>query len=271
MTKKKLFTTAIAVAAMTAMSTGSVFAAELTENGGSATVEGGVYPVEPIISVELPGDLSFGINPLYLDADGNNTADPQIISSDYTVKNFSNVPVAVTAKTEATVATDIEMITAPDASTSYDTNSKELKSSASDKRAVMLIMEAPTTAITVSNGEAGAMATTAYTPGQAAADIKKTGKILGAGSDGATTFVFKLAAANADVLQAGGVSGFKFSGAVDPSKNYVDSDVTVKTTYTLQTLTPAEAAAVGDATSIFKADTELTTGSIDGTTVVAFK
>ena len=53
------------------------------------------FPVDPVIEVELPGDLAFGINPLSLDADDDGTADDQIVTSQYMITNYSNVPVLI--------------------------------------------------------------------------------------------------------------------------------------------------------------------------------
>lgn len=270
MTKKKLFTTAAVATALTAMSVGTAFAADWNTNGGTAEVEGWSYTVSPTIYVELPGDLTFGLNPLYLDADGDTSTtgdNTQIVSTDFLVKNFSNVPVAVTAKTKATAGSGVTMVDTPAAS-NYDTTSKELVS-AENEKAIVLAQMVPTAAITLTNGEPGAMTTTAFAAASVKADVK-TGKILGAGDGKETTFTFLLKSATADgALQAGGVSGFKFAGALDPSKTYAEGDVTVQTTFTLRALTSSEADA---STGIYKADTTMAgSGGTFDTTVVELK
>lgn len=63
---KKVVKTATATAVLTSMLAMPVCAAEWNTNGGSSTVEGDAYVVQPTIEVELPGDLTFGVNPLML-------------------------------------------------------------------------------------------------------------------------------------------------------------------------------------------------------------
>ena len=95
---KKIMRTGIAVLTVSSMFAMTAFAAEENTwnvNGASTTIEGTAYTVDPIIEVELPGELTFGINPLSLDADEDGTADSQIISGEYLIVNNSNVPVLV--------------------------------------------------------------------------------------------------------------------------------------------------------------------------------
>lgn len=268
MVKKNLFKTLAAVSAMSVLMTSTVFAAEWNENGGSQTVTGTNYPIEAVIEVELPGDLSFGINPLKIDADGDTetTGDnTQIISEQYLITNYSQVPVAVTAATKLTVADGVEIIDAPEAS-NYDGNSKELKSSADEKRAIVLTQMVPTAAPTVTADGEVTLTTTPWTPASDAATIEATGRIL---NDSDSSIIFKLAAnPNQELTSttAACVSGFVFSGAVDPSKSYAEEDVTVTTVFTLKTLTPAEA---DDTDGIYEADSTFT-GTVD-TSIVTTK
>ena len=67
MLKKKL-STFLAVALAAVMLPTTFLAGESDTNGGTAEMEWGMYGVEPIIQVELPGDMAFAVNPLYLDA-----------------------------------------------------------------------------------------------------------------------------------------------------------------------------------------------------------
>lgn len=243
MFKKKLIATATTTAVMTSMFAGTVLADDATlpwdSNGGSATIEGSAYTVDPVISVELPGDLTFGINPLRLDADGvaDTTTDKvQIVSGTYAVKNYSNVPVLVNAKTTAKVA---DGSTANLLSTAtYDTNSKELEAT-TNKKNVFLLQTLPT-AVTVDDAEAG---TVSFTTGKiddtiTNADTAKAQAALVLGTT-ATDINFKLATYDG-TLKPANVSGFKFDGAVDPSATFTEGEITVSTVFTLKTITDKE-------------------------------
>lgn len=128
---KKILATAAATAVMTSMFAATAFAAEeLPEwntNGGQSLIEGDTYVVQPVIEVALPGELSFGINPLKLDADDDpetTTDRVQIISGEYTIANYSNVDVLVTANTKV-VGDSVQLAKA--ATAEWDTKTSELK------------------------------------------------------------------------------------------------------------------------------------------------
>lgn len=238
---KKVLASATLVAVMTSMLGMTAFASapatpEWDTNGGKATVEGDGVAVEPIIQVELPGDLSFGINPLRLDADEDGTADQQIVKVDYTITNYSNVDVLVTAETKATVGDKVELVDVTVAADSYDTNSKELvPSTTAGNKAMWLVQLLPTAATTITDG-VGVLGLTDLNYN--GTDLKTTIKGYTITST-ANEVLFKLAKYDyaTDTLAPENVSGFAFAGAVDPDSTFVEGDVKVSTVFTLKTLT----------------------------------
>lgn len=106
---KKAIATVTAISAMSSMCAMTVFAeGEWNTNGGTAEVEGVPTIVSPTIEVELPGDLSFGLNPLKMNVseDPDNPNTNPIISGDYYVTNYSNIPVAVRTTTFVSLTND---------------------------------------------------------------------------------------------------------------------------------------------------------------------
>lgn len=146
MFRKKVIATATTAALVTGMFAGTAMAAEWNENGGSQTVEGVSTAVQPTISVELPGDLAFGINPLKLDADEDQKADGQIVATSYGIVNYSNVPVLVNAKTSAKAGTGVNL----KASIEYNSNTNELKPTADTDKDVFLLQVFPAKTSTAS-------------------------------------------------------------------------------------------------------------------------
>ncbi len=230
---RKMVRTAAATLAVASMFTMSAFAAEWNTQGGSAEVEGEGTYVEPVIEVELPGDLAFGINPLQLDADEDGTADAQIISGTYPVINRGNVRVAITAETVATEGGNVQVLADAD----YDTVTGDLKA-VTDKHAIWLVQLYPTASgVTIGNEGEVELAVKALTATDKNANIG--GKVVSTDVDNQTEVNFLLepykeTSGKMDALCA---SGFKFSGAVDPNAAFVEGDtLTVKTTYTLTTV-----------------------------------
>lgn len=235
MFKKKL--SAILATALVAVMLPTTFlAGEWNTNGGQSEVEGENYGVEPIIEVELPGDLVFGINPLYLDANEDGTAgDAQIVTGQYVIKNFSNVDVLVSTATSVRAGDgvdDIEFM----ATNTRDAVTGELEST-SDARRVYLVQMLPKAAATIATDDAVILDVNEFTLASGAPN-EIAGLVLG--SDAATA-LFKLDACavsgDAYVLESDNVSGFEFAGAVDPDKSFYDGEVIVKTVFTLTTLT----------------------------------
>lgn len=252
MTKKRVIST-LAAAALAAGSSMTAFAAAATPvpewgtNGGQSTVTGDSYAVQPVIEVELPAELTFGVNPMKLDADGDATTtgdNTQILSTDYMIINYSNVPVEIKTETkvavnsvdEATGADAIDFVVAP-ATANWDTTTKELKND-TGKRSVLLIQQLPTGAATVT-GDTPTLAVTKPSWGTdtpAAADI--SGQMLGTSANE----VYFLLNANNGTLAAGNVSGFTFSGAVNPNTQFYDGEITVSTVFTCNIITDAQIA-----------------------------
>lgn len=237
MIKRRLMATAMTAALITSMFATTAFADETkawNTDGGSLTVEGASTTVEATLEVELPTDLSFGINPLKLDVseDSSKPNKKQIVGADYLITNYSNVDVLVKASTKVTAESTVDLKTAG----AYDDKSFEL-SPTKDKKAVLLI-QALATAITVGTDESVTTTYGDFTASDAASnDVTsvngKAGAILGA-SD--TDILFKLAK-NDGTLKSANIGAFTFDGSVDPNAAFTDGDVKVTTVFTMSTLT----------------------------------
>ena len=232
-------TMAVALAAMV-MAPAGALATEIEwgNNGGSSEVTGDSYAVEAVLDVTLPGDLAFGINPLYLDADGDTATtgdNTQIVATDYVIQNYSNVPVLISAKTSVKGGADTKIVTVP----AINANTGELSPSAITAKEVYLAMMLPTTAATITDEEAK-LTTTAFTL-KNAATVSMGGITL---DTTAKEVLFRLAKADADGnAVAAGTSGFTFGGAVNPDAVYgtgEEADVTVTTVFTMNTLTSGQ-------------------------------
>lgn len=222
---KKMMKIGLAVFTVTSMFTMTAFASEWNTNGGETSVEGDAWTVDPVIEVELPGDLAFGINPLSLDADDDGTADDQIVTSQYMITNYSNVPVLINASTTLTGGTNVDILADAD----YETNG-DLKASA-NKKAIWMVQLYPTAAATISE-EGNALNVTDVAATDKNADIK--GNPLGAT---AAEALFLLKANTGEALDPACVSSFVFGGAVDPNATFDETDeLKVTTTFTLNTL-----------------------------------
>ena len=237
MIKRRLMATAMTAALITSMFATTAFADETkawNTDGGSLTVEGASTTVEATLEVELPTDLSFGINPLKLDVseDSSKPNKKQIEGADYINTNYSNVDVLVKASTKVTAESTVDLKTAG----AYDDKSFEL-SPTKDKKAVLLI-QALATAITVGTDESvtttyGDFTASAAASNDATSVNGKAGAILGAGD---TDILFKLAK-NDGTLKSANIGAFTFDGSVDPNAAFTDGDVKVTTVFTMSTLT----------------------------------
>ncbi len=226
---RKMVRTAATTLAVASMFTMSAFAADWNTQGGTAEVEGTGNYVEPVIEVELPGDLSFGINPLQLDANEDGTTDPQIVTSDYIITNYGNVPVAITAETTAAVGGKVEL----QADASYDTKTGDL-ASVDTKNALWLVQLYPKE-IKIENGEVKlTVEPIDFSAKQKNADIY--GQVIKAAADGVDPAKVKfLLEAHNDTASC--IGAFQFSGAVDPNAAFDENDtVSVKTKFTLNTV-----------------------------------
>ena len=237
MIKRRLMATAMTAALITSMFATTAFADETkawNTDGGSLTVEGASTTVEATLEVELPTDLSFGINPLKLDVseDSSKPNKKQIVGADYLITNYSNVDVLVKASTKVTAESTVDLKTAG----AYDDKSFEL-SPTKDKKAVLLI-QALATAITVGTDESvtttyGDFTASAAASNDATSVNGKAGAILGA-SD--TDILFKLAK-NDGTLKSANIGAFTFDGSVAPNAAFTEGDVNVTTVFTMSTLT----------------------------------
>lgn len=237
MIKRRLMATAMTAALITSMFATTAFADETkawNTDGGSLTVEGASTTVEATLEVELPTDLSFGINPLKLDVseDSSKPNKKQIVGADYLITNYSNVDVLVKASTKVTAESTVDLKTVG----AYDDKSFEL-SPTKDKKAVLLI-QALATAITVGTDESvtttyGDFTASAVASNDATSVNGKAGAILGAGD---TDILFKLAK-NDGTLKSANIGAFTFDGSVDPNAAFTDGDVKVTTVFTMSTLT----------------------------------
>lgn len=237
MIKRRLMATAMTAALITSMFATTAFADETkawNTDGGSLTVEGASTTVEATLEVELPTDLSFGINPLKLDVseDSSKPNKKQIVGADYLITNYSNVDVLVKASTKVTAESTVDLKTAG----AYDDKSFEL-SPTKDKKTVLLI-QALATAITVGTDESvtttyGDFTASAAASNDATSVNGKAGAILGAGD---TDILFKLAK-NDGTLKSANIGAFTFDGSVDPNAAFTDGDVKVTTVFTMSTLT----------------------------------
>ena len=234
MFRKKVIATATTAALVTGMFAGTAMAAEWNENGGSQTVEGVSTAVQPTISVELPGDLAFGINPLKLDADEDQKADGQIVATSYGIVNYSNVPVLVNAKTSAKAGTGVNL----KASIEYNSDTNELKPAADND--VFLLQVFPKTGGVAYSDDTGVTITGNTITKKATSGVNDatTAQAVGALvlSETANSVDFKLAAFEDDTVKAANASGFTFDGVVNPNATFADGDVTVSTVFTLSVI-----------------------------------
>lgn len=235
MTKKRLIS-AIAVTAMiTSMFATTAFAEDPAWNsqGGKATVEGGSYSVEPTVEVALPGDLTFGINALKLNVaeEGQTENKAQIISTDYSVVNLSNIPVVVDVAVTAKAESGVTMM----AAATYDDKTKELTHAADTKNAFLCM----------SINKTAAFANDVYTFTYGTVDdkVKSTAEakaqasaILASNTASNVKFGLKAASATMD----GSAAAFTLQGAVDPQSSFAENDITLSAVYTLTLVTDSQ-------------------------------
>lgn len=251
---KKRLTTLTAVLAMTSMFACSVSASSdplpWGTDGGQETIEGSNEMVSPILEVELPGDLMFGINPLRLSTQDrtdpeneNATVSSQIVTADYTVINRSNVGVIVSANTSVDAPdktnTKVELKTLTEAVALRNADTNEMES-ASGEKAIWLAQLYPTQVTVTGTGDAAKVTLSVNDAGLDTPAIASVGADL---DDSKTesapanvSFRLDKLAANGNITSAN-ASGFKFGGAVDPNAAFEDGNVTVKTVYTLKAVT----------------------------------
>lgn len=225
---RKIARTATAALVMTSLFGMTAFASDTWNvDGAETTMTGDSYAVEPTIEVELPGDLAFGINPLKLAAGEDGTVKDQIVSGQYLVTNYSNVPVLITASTKAEGKNDATLMSAPTFETNNDLTHTD------GKKNIWLVQMYPQT-VTISADGAIKLEQTALKNDGSDSESNVAGNTLG------TTEVEALFMLDAYSEEAGlkdaSVSGFTFTGAVDPNASFAEADVTVTTKFKLNTL-----------------------------------
>lgn len=237
MIKRKLVSALVAATMLTTVFATTAFAEEpaidWNNQGGTSTVEGSTYPVQPTIEVAIPGELTFGLNPLNVNvAEEGATEDTrQIVASDYAIVNYSNVAVVINTKTTATQGADVNLMS----TATYDDKSGELTHDATtNKKNVFLCMSYvkdatyQDDAFTYTYGDdVDSTITNATSANGIGAAILANGA--------AVENNFRLAAASDNMKDAS--ASFTFKGKVDPQSTYVDGDVTVSTVYTLTAIT----------------------------------
>ncbi len=248
---RKVIATMTAISAVSSMFAMTAFAeGEWNTNGGKAEVEGIPSIVSPTIEVELPGDLSFGINPLKMDVseDPDNPNTNPIISGDYYVTNYSNIPVAVRTTTFVSAAND--KVELKSSMVKADWVGNELKGSDTTGNKAIWLTQLYATKITTNAEGVPTMTTTSVIPGSTVSNAT-TGYLVGDtlkkstdGTDVAQKPIFVLDTydeANPAKWSAS-MAGFRFDGAVDPNAVFEDGDITVKSVFELKTLTPEQVA-----------------------------
>lgn len=246
--KKSLLSVAASVAALSTMLTVPALAS-LSADQLSETITGSNYVTSPAIEVELPSSLEFGVNPLSIESDGNeSTTDDrvQIVAADYLIYNRSQVPVAIKASTIANANNGEGRTASIVTSAAYNKESKEMQVSG-DASEVFLLQVLPqsngiikTTVedediFTISN-DAVLLGDITTITGQATA-VSKGACVLDTVTSDVT---FILNKASGEAINVDQVSGFTFAGAVDPQATFLSEDITVRTVFTLNILSDSQ-------------------------------
>lgn len=247
---KKAAVTAVTIAAMAASTlvmpvSASSGTPEWNTQGGQETVDGDTYLISPVIEVELPGDLTFGVNPLKMDV-SEDPAKPQkdqIISGTYMVTNYSEVPVAVSAATKVTASNDVQLV-APATGTTWPngtwntTNKTELKA-VDGKKAVLLVQMYPTKINSDGTMTTDTLIKSGSTPAPNSPNAVKGDILTTAAPTKSVCFV--LNAFNEEKANES-MGGFEFDGAVDPNAVFKEGDLAVDTVYTMDIITEEQKA-----------------------------
>ena len=252
MIKKKLISVATAAAMLTTVFATTAFAADPIEwnnQGGSSTVEGTTYPVEPTIEVAIPGDLTFGINPLNINVSETDTPDKrQIVATDYAIINYSNVQVVIDTATTATAGSGVTLLS----TATYNTNSKELDHSDSTKN-VFLCLSVNKTAQFQDDAWKFTYGTMSETVTNESTAKAQDSLVLESGTAENVKFLLKAASENMEDAAA----SLTVQGAVDPQATFAEGDITIKTVYTLTAVTDKQA------DGSYEADTDQFTSAAD--------
>lgn len=248
MKRNKLVAGIATIAMVTSMMGTLVMAEDWNTNGGTAEIQGVAVPMEPVIEVIIPEDVSFVVNPLRtVFDDGTETGSvKQIWAPNYEIINASNVPVVIEAKTKVTAGTSVDLLSAA----VYDDNTFELKKS-DGKKAAFMVLSVPKE-VSVS-GEVATYtidsldSSTPSTPATSASTVTDAGSAKAAAkailSASDTTVNFSLSAlTDKNWTDAKCASAFTIEGFVDPQSTFAAEDLKVTTVYKLNALTPNQAA-----------------------------
>ena len=210
---------------------------------------------QPVMEVQLPGDLAFQVDPLLIEKDA------QITGGDYNVVNLGDTAVLVNVQPQINLGDGSEIEVKNTAELDAKTNTYTDLTSTTGKKAVYMTAIAADKATALKDGNKDgvyeftykandtnigmtentvteAASTVKYAKGEAATDAPV---VLESAASAAKSFSFELEAAtyNTDgaLSSVGSVSSFTLVGAVDPHKTYAEGEVAVKATYkmTLQT------------------------------------
>ena len=208
---------------------------------------------QPVMEVQLPGDLAFQVDPLLIENDA------QITGGDYNVVNLGDTAVLVNVQPQINLGDGSEIEVKDTATLDAKTNTYADLTSTDGKKAVYMIAIAADKAVDLKDGNKDGVYEFTYkanatnigmtentvteaesTVTYAKGDVTDVPVVLGDAASPDKSFSFELEAAayTDDALSSvGSVSSFTLVGAVDPHKTYADGEVAVKATYkmTLQT------------------------------------
>lgn len=209
---------------------------------------------QPVMEVQLPGDLAFQVDPLLIEKDA------QITGGDYNVVNLGDTAVLVNVQPQINVGDGSEIEVKETATVNDKTNTYTDLTSSDNKKAVYMIAIAADKADALTDGNKDGVYEFTYkanatnigmtkntvteaasTVTYAKGDATDAPVVLGTAASADKSFNFELEAATYDadgaLKSAKSVSSFTLVGAVDPHKTYAEGEVAVKATYkmTLQT------------------------------------
>lgn len=219
---------------------------------------------QPVMEVQLPGDLAFQVDPLLIENDA------QITGGDYNVVNLGDTAVLVNVQPQINLGDGSEIEVKTTATVNDETNTYVDLTSSDGKKAVYMIAIAADKAAALTDGNKDGVYEFKYkadatnigmtentvtedktTVKYAKGDATDAPVVLGAAPSKDKSFSFELEAATYgtdDALTSvGSVSSFTLVGAVDPHKTYAEGEVAVKATYkmTLQTKNELTTATTG--------------------------
>lgn len=265
---KRMLATTMAAAMMlsTTMQASATESIEWNNDNGESVVTGEGIVVQPILEVALPGDLTFTLDPLYIEND------KQVGGGDYNVINYGNVDVKVTVN-PSVVKNDgvVSVVSTAPGLTTDKLRYKDL-TPVSGKKAVYLTAIPADKASTIVDANEDDVYEFAYTA--AVSDVGRVASAgageafaIGAASVGAATgtqfvlteaeegakgtvnFAFDLVAFNSektikDAENLGCISSFTVGGAVDSTVTFDEGDVMIQAVYQMEVLTADEKAAI---------------------------